>query len=203
MPRRVGRDHSGSGQRMIGAREPSLPRTQLIPAVRRGLPATGASPSANACRTKRVCRARPTFRLPGPLSLSSSLTAHGGRSSLTQIPLFASSAHLQAAGGGLGGARRLRPPLSYLHCQELRRRPGGHRDLVGRPLRAARCAGGDRRAVPAAAGLHRPHPTWSRSHAYKHPGLTGPARTATPQIGLFDAVESFDGDDAGGKAGAG
>jgi holliday junction DNA helicase RuvB len=29
--------------------------------------------------------------------------------------------------------------------------------------------------------------------AYKHLGLSGPARTATPQIGLFDATETFDG----------
>ena len=36
--------------------------------------------------------------------------------------------------------------------------------------------------------------------AYKHLGLTGPARTSTPQIGLFD--EPAD-DDADGKAGTG
>jgi hypothetical protein len=29
--------------------------------------------------------------------------------------------------------------------------------------------------------------------AYKHLGLSGPARTATPQIGLFDAAEMFGG----------
>jgi Holliday junction DNA helicase RuvB len=29
--------------------------------------------------------------------------------------------------------------------------------------------------------------------AYKHLGLSGPARTATPQIGLFDAADMFDG----------
>ena len=41
--------------------------------------------------------------------------------------------------------------------------------------------------------------------AYKHLGLTGPARAATPQIGLFD--ESTEGapgaDESGGKAGTG
>jgi Holliday junction DNA helicase RuvB len=37
--------------------------------------------------------------------------------------------------------------------------------------------------------------------AYKHLGLTGPARTATPQIGLFDEVEGGAPDTAGGKAG--
>jgi Holliday junction DNA helicase RuvB len=36
--------------------------------------------------------------------------------------------------------------------------------------------------------------------AYKHLGLTGPARTATPQIGLFDEAEGFDANTGGGKA---
>src|SRR5262245_1419856 len=39
--------------------------------------------------------------------------------------------------------------------------------------------------------------------AYKHLGLTGPARTATPQIGLFDSVEGLGNDAAGDKAGTG
>jgi Holliday junction DNA helicase RuvB len=39
--------------------------------------------------------------------------------------------------------------------------------------------------------------------AYKHLGLTGPARTATPQIGLFDSVEGPGNDAAGDKAGTG
>ncbi|HEX6002010.1 MAG TPA: Holliday junction branch migration DNA helicase RuvB [Hyphomicrobiaceae bacterium] len=36
--------------------------------------------------------------------------------------------------------------------------------------------------------------------AYKHLGLTGPARTSTPQGGLFDEVESEDPESTGGKA---
>ncbi len=44
-----------------------------------------------------------------------------------------------------------------LHRQDPRRWPGRHRDPRCRPLRAARCAGGDRRAVSPAAGLHQPH----------------------------------------------
>ena len=41
--------------------------------------------------------------------------------------------------------------------------------------------------------------------AYKHLGLTGPARAATPQIGLFDesAEEAPGTDESGGKAGTG
>jgi holliday junction DNA helicase RuvB len=39
--------------------------------------------------------------------------------------------------------------------------------------------------------------------AYRHLGLTGPARTATPQIGLFDDAEDLDKGGAGGKAGIG
>ncbi|MBO0765192.1 MAG: Holliday junction branch migration DNA helicase RuvB [Hyphomicrobiaceae bacterium] len=38
--------------------------------------------------------------------------------------------------------------------------------------------------------------------AYKHLGLTGPARTATPQIGLFDDAEDLNTGGAGGKAGS-
>jgi Holliday junction DNA helicase RuvB len=37
--------------------------------------------------------------------------------------------------------------------------------------------------------------------AYKHLGLTGPARTASPQIGLFDDADGLDGGGAGGKSG--
>ncbi|HXE86595.1 MAG TPA: Holliday junction branch migration DNA helicase RuvB [Hyphomicrobiaceae bacterium] len=39
--------------------------------------------------------------------------------------------------------------------------------------------------------------------AYKHLGLTGPARTATPQIGLFDNADGLGDGGAGGKAGTG
>ena len=71
----------------------------------------------------------------------------------------------QPARGRQRGPRRPRPPLSQLHRQELRRRPGRHRDAVGGAQRAARCAGGDRRALPAAAGLHRPHAARARANA--------------------------------------
>jgi Holliday junction DNA helicase RuvB len=37
--------------------------------------------------------------------------------------------------------------------------------------------------------------------AYKHLGLTGPARTATPQIELFDASDALDDDRLGGGTG--
>jgi holliday junction DNA helicase RuvB len=39
--------------------------------------------------------------------------------------------------------------------------------------------------------------------AYRHLGLTGPARMAAPQIGLFDDAEAVDNGGAGGKAGTG
>jgi holliday junction DNA helicase RuvB len=39
--------------------------------------------------------------------------------------------------------------------------------------------------------------------AYRHLGLTGPARTATPQIGLFDEPEGLDSRGTGDKAGTG
>jgi len=39
--------------------------------------------------------------------------------------------------------------------------------------------------------------------AYKHLGLTGPARTATPQIGLFDDADGLGNGGADGKAGTG
>src|SRR5262249_17976640 len=39
--------------------------------------------------------------------------------------------------------------------------------------------------------------------AYKHLGVTGPARTATPQIGLFDTVDGLDDTGPADKAGAG
>ena len=46
----------------------------------------------------------------------------------------------QPARGRQRGPRRPRPPLSQLHCPQLRRRPGRHRDPVGRaqPSRATR-----------------------------------------------------------------
>ena len=71
---------------------------------------------------------------------------------------------LQAARGRQRGPRCARPPLPLLHRPQLRRRPGRHRDAVRRPLRAPRRAGGDRRALSAAAGLHRPHPARPRAH---------------------------------------
>ena len=52
-----------------------------------------------------------------------------------------------------------------LHRQELRRRSRRHRDAVGGAVGAARRAGGDRRALPAAAGLHRPHAAWPGADA--------------------------------------
>jgi Holliday junction DNA helicase RuvB len=39
--------------------------------------------------------------------------------------------------------------------------------------------------------------------AYKHLGLAGPARTAAPQMGLFDAAEGLDGEAVAGGAGTG
>ena len=68
----------------------------------------------------------------------------------------------------------------YLSCiaTQLRRRPGRHRDALGGAVGAARCAGGDRRALSAAAGLHRPHAARPRADAagLQALGLTGPAR---------------------------
>jgi Holliday junction DNA helicase RuvB len=39
--------------------------------------------------------------------------------------------------------------------------------------------------------------------AYRHLGLTGPARTASPQIGLFDDTDGAGNGGTGGKAGTG
>jgi Holliday junction DNA helicase RuvB subunit len=75
------------------------------------------------------------------------------------------------------------PPLPLLHRPQLRRRSGRHRDAVGRPLRAARRARGDRRALSAAAGLHRPHPARPRAHASR----LQTSRTHRPGAGLHAA----------------
>ena len=61
----------------------------------------------------------------------------------------------------------------YLACiaKGARRRPRRHRDHCRRAVGAARRAGGDRRAVSAAAGLHQPHP--ARPH-HDAQGLQAP-----------------------------
>ena len=68
-----------------------------------------------------------------------------------------------------GRARCAGPSLSRLHRAQLRGWTGRNRDAGGGAVGAARCARGDRRALSAAAGVHRTHAARARADAQSLP----------------------------------